>query len=297
MNLYHLGYFLVLAQTEHYGKAAKILKITQPSLSHAMSALEEEVGVPLFEKAGRNIVLTRYGKLFLNTVTNSLDTLDEGIQSLKDIRDGKGVIRLCCTVSAGSSLLPRLIKEFLSTEKGQGVQFQISTESSPAVLDRVRNHDCDIGCCFSEIEDEAFTYTPYNKEIPVLLIPMAHPLSEYYAVTLSQTLQYPHIFFPKDHELRDSVEALFSKSGKFPPISYEIDNPLLMAQMVSENLGIAIMPEYGFLKSYPLKILHISGPDWKRRNYLVTRKEGYQIPAVCNFIEYCKETLGQSSQY
>lgn len=291
MNLYHLGYFLVLAQTEHYGKAAKILKITQPSLSHAMSALEEEVGVPLFEKAGRNIALTRYGNIFLDTVTDSLDTLDAGILNLNNIRDGKGLIRLCCTVSMGSTLIPGLIRGFLATEKGHGVHFKIHTGASPHVLESLKNNDCDLACCHSQAEDETLCFTQCSKERPVLLVPLCHPLAEYYGVTLSQALDYPHIFFAKEHELRSDIEALFTKSGKYPTISYETDDPLVMAQMASENLGIAIMPEAPFLKSYPLKVLHISGPDWKRGNYMITRKEGYQLPAVSNFLDYCREAL------
>ena len=58
MNLFHLRYFETLARTEHYSKAAEILSITQPSLSYAISTLESELGIQLFEKRGRNIVLT-----------------------------------------------------------------------------------------------------------------------------------------------------------------------------------------------------------------------------------------------
>ena len=52
MNLYHLRYFATLAHLEHYTKAAEILSITQPSLSHAIASLEKELGVKLFEKRG-----------------------------------------------------------------------------------------------------------------------------------------------------------------------------------------------------------------------------------------------------
>ena len=65
MNLYHLRYFVTLAKLEHYTKAAEELCITQPSLSHAISLLEKELGVTLFQKEGRNIVLTKCGKIFL----------------------------------------------------------------------------------------------------------------------------------------------------------------------------------------------------------------------------------------
>ena len=65
MNLYHLRYFATLAHLEHYTKAAEILAITQPSLSHAIASLEKELGVKLFEKEGRNVHLPNVDRLFL----------------------------------------------------------------------------------------------------------------------------------------------------------------------------------------------------------------------------------------
>ena len=82
MNLYHLRYFSTLAHIEHYTKAADILAITQPSLSYAISTLEEELGVKLFEKNGRNVTLTKYGKVFLKDVEEVLNRLDSSVNSL-----------------------------------------------------------------------------------------------------------------------------------------------------------------------------------------------------------------------
>ena len=62
MNLYQIRYFVTLARKEHYRLAAQELGITQPSLTHAIQALEQELGVPLFQKEGRGVVLNRYGK-------------------------------------------------------------------------------------------------------------------------------------------------------------------------------------------------------------------------------------------
>ena len=83
MNLNHLQYFVKLAYLEHYTKAAKDLSITQPSLSHAISSLEEELGTKLFEKQGRNVSLTKYGKTFLKYVEKSLEYLQEGVDKTK----------------------------------------------------------------------------------------------------------------------------------------------------------------------------------------------------------------------
>ena len=84
MNLDHLRYFEVLAQLEHYGKAAEKLHISQPNLTYAVSQIEQELGAPLFEKAGRSIRLTRYGHEFLRVVKSSLDVLDSGTRAVRE---------------------------------------------------------------------------------------------------------------------------------------------------------------------------------------------------------------------
>lgn len=83
MNLNHLQYFRVLARLEHYTQAAKELSITQPSLSHAISSLENDLNTYLFEKEGRNIKLTKYGRFFLEYVENALNELEIGEKNLK----------------------------------------------------------------------------------------------------------------------------------------------------------------------------------------------------------------------
>lgn len=75
MNLRHLEFFITLAKTEHMAKAAELLDISQPSLSYAINSLEEELGAPLFERDGRNIKLTNYGKIYLKYAQSSLNIL------------------------------------------------------------------------------------------------------------------------------------------------------------------------------------------------------------------------------
>ena len=84
MNLAHLYYFCKLAELQHYTRAAQELHITQPSLSGAISSLEDELKVALFEKRGRNVYLTKYGKEFYEYVSSALRTLDKGVALAKE---------------------------------------------------------------------------------------------------------------------------------------------------------------------------------------------------------------------
>ena len=94
MNLNQLQYFVTLAHIEHYTRAAEKLTITQPSLSHAISSLEQELGTRLFERQGRNVVLTKYGRMFMQYAEEALAILDTGVRKTKAMTSlsGEGLI-------------------------------------------------------------------------------------------------------------------------------------------------------------------------------------------------------------
>ena len=106
MNLFQLRYFVTLAKMQHYTRAAHELCITQPSLSHAISQLEAELGVALFEKSGRNTTLTSFGEEFLICANRTLATLDSGVSSLQRSERGDGCVP---SVSVSFRSLPRVI--------------------------------------------------------------------------------------------------------------------------------------------------------------------------------------------
>ena len=85
MNLNQLYYFKTVAKLQHFRNAADELNISQPSLSQAISNLENELGTYLFERQGRNVKLTKYGKLYLEYVEEALNTLEIGEKKLKQV--------------------------------------------------------------------------------------------------------------------------------------------------------------------------------------------------------------------
>ena len=133
MNLLHLRYFVELAHTQHYTHAAEQLCITQPSLSHAIAQMEGELGVPLFEKRGRNVALTHFGEQFLTCAQQTLATLDDGVDALRRVGRGEGVIRLGLLRTLGVDFVPDLASRFLGLTS-------IPVEQQDLVLIVPRNH-------------------------------------------------------------------------------------------------------------------------------------------------------------
>ena len=123
MNLNHLSYFRVLAKLEHYTQAAEELSITQPSLSHAMSTLEKDLGTYLFEKQGRNIKLTKYGKIYFEYVDRALSELEKGEKKIRELTNvSTGTIELGYIYTLGPRFIPHLIKDFTEIDKNKDIK-------------------------------------------------------------------------------------------------------------------------------------------------------------------------------
>ncbi|HCJ4521043.1 TPA: LysR family transcriptional regulator [Listeria innocua] len=289
MNLHHLRYFVTLAHMEHYTKAAEKLLITQPSLSHAISSLEQELGIPLFEKEGRNIGLSKAGKVFLDYVEESLDMIDAGVATTKKAANGEGQIDLAFLQTLGTSLVPKLVQEFIQTEPEKKIDFVFHTGVSIGIIQGLKEKKYDIGIC-SKLENERnIHFTPIAKQELVLIVPKSHPLAEKDWIDLIETVPYPHIAFSKKSGLRPIIDDLFRKIGEDYKIAYEIEVDQVIAGMVAQNFGIAVVPNMPILNYVDVKVLPIRSPNWERFFYLAVVKNQTLTPAAERFKQFMLE--------
>lgn len=283
MNLFHLRYFIKLAEEQHYTRAAEKLCITQPSLSNAIAQLEKELGVRLFEKDGRTIRLTELGKQFYDCSKESLKTLDSGIETLKLASRGDGLVRLGILRTLGVSFIPNLIAEFNKANPEQHVVFTIDSSVSQKLVTKLENHIYDIVFATPPERQAQFDCVPVSSQDLVLIVPENHPLADRYTIDLRDTLDYPYVHFKKRSGLRHVIDNLFAKIDAVPNIVYEIDEDQVIAGMVSAGFGIAIVPYMEMLHRLNVRILQISHPPLERRFYMITNKNCWLSPPVYNF--------------
>ena len=180
MNLSQLQYFKTLAKEEHYTRAAQILSITQPSLSHAIAQLEQELGTRLFEKKGRNVVLTRYGKIFLPYVEESLKVLEEGVQRTKELNGSKeGMIHLAYIYTLGSTFVPKMVRRFLDAYPDYHIEFHFIVGTTGDILEGLKSDRYDM--VFSSYQDGEpdIEFRQIGDQKLVLAVPKNHPLAMY----------------------------------------------------------------------------------------------------------------------
>lgn len=287
MNLNHLQYFVKLAHLEHYTKAARDLSITQPSLSHAISCLEEELGTRLFEKQGRNVVLTKYGKIFLKYVEKSLEYLQEGVDKTKALTcSTSGVIDLGYIYTLEAEFVPAMVRKFLKENEDKNFGFTFSSSNTSSIIEGLKSERFDIGFC-SKVEDKSdVEFIKIKEEELVVVVPKNHELSKYEEIDLEKTVDYKHVAFTKSSGLRPVIDDLFKQIDKEQDIAYEVEKDESMAGLVAENFGIAVMPNIPFLKYFNVDVIKLKSPIYSRNIYMAKLKNKYLSPAVDEFSKF-----------
>lgn len=290
MNLNQLYYFITLAHREHYIKASEDLSITQPSLSHAIHLLEEELHTKLFEKRGRNVVLTRYGKVFLEYTEESLRILEAGVKKTMFLTsETGGELNLAYIYTLGSVFVPKLVSHFLKKYPELDMKFQFTVGNTTDIIQGLKEEKYDIAFCSRKEKESGIEFIPIKKEKLVVVVPEEHPLAEKKKIHLEETLSYSQIYFTKNSGLRPVIDQMFEKIGATPMIAYEILEDNSMAGLVAENFGIAVMPEIPILKQLKVKVLDIESPTYERYIYMAQRKGKYMAPTTLQFIQFVKE--------
>lgn len=288
MNLQHLKYFDVLAREQHYTRSSKILNVTQPSLSNAIASLEDELGITLFEKKGRNVVLTKPGKIFQDYVARTLGTLDDGIETVTKISKGSGFISFAFLPVLGTTFVPKLVRGFHDANPDKEILFDFHTSSGVTreIVDGIKTMHYDIGIASYLPDEPSVEFLPIASQELVVIAPLDHPLAQFDNIYLEQTQPYEQIGFSKSSGLRNVIDEIFKKNNCSYNIVYEVTVDQVIAGLVSQGFGIAVVPNMSILKHLPLKTIHLKNVIQDRSFYLVTNKEAYLTPAVISFKEF-----------
>ncbi len=195
MTLRQLQHFENLARTQHYQRSAELLGISQPALSRSISSLELELGAPLFEKQGRNVVLNRFGRVFAEHIFTAIHEIDTGAAHLRDMTDPrKGVIEMSLNYATSNIYLPRILRAYMAGRNQDELTFQFRQSNTPAILTDVREGISELGLCsYMEDQPEILLY-PVVRCPLLLLAPPGHALARREQASLQEISRYPMIF-------------------------------------------------------------------------------------------------------
>lgn len=145
MTLNQILYFRKVARLENYHQAAEELYISQPSLSRSMAALESELGITLFEKKGRGVVLTNAGRLFLEHADRIAGDCDIATGKMKELASGGGKINIGYIFPLAGHYIPHNVRTFLDKEENKNVAFSFWQNHTPAIAQKMKSGELDLG--------------------------------------------------------------------------------------------------------------------------------------------------------
>lgn len=289
VNLHHLRYFVVLAHMRHYTKAAQALCITQPSLSHAISLMEEELGVPLFAKTGRSVTLTPSGEEFLRYTQRALQTLDEGVAAVRRTADDARCIRLGFIAPLGVDFVPRLAADFQKRRSGEPPRFSFRADLTSRLLDGLAAGEYDVVFCARSPGGGQFTSAPVYRQKWALIAPKGHPLASRPWAELSEIARYPQICFPEGSLQREFTDRRFAEAGVRPEIAHEAQSEALIAGLVAQSFGVAMVPCSEAPLPADVAVVPLPAPECERPFYMVRGRRALESAAVRAFCRYVEE--------
>lgn len=288
MELLQLHYFQTVARTGNITQAAKELYISQPCLSRSISRLEQNLGVALFDRKGRNIVLNQYGSAYLKRVNAALKELADGQQELAEMSE-----RFSETVSVGAvalRFLPHLFNQFL--HQNERAKFRLINAKPHSEIERnLQDGAIDIAFTFTPITGDDITCKLLTEEEILLAVPETHPLAKKGSIDLSDTADEAYINIIDDYDFSHLSKSLCMQAGFTPKIRFESPTADFIASLVSEGFGCALFPESwkSTVKLTGIGFVHLTSPHCYRTIYLSSHKHNHQSPASVQFIDFVSD--------
>lgn len=285
MELSQLEYFKTLAQIRHFTRAANAIALSQPALSRAITKLEAELGVPLFERHGKTIFLTAYGQLFLQHVERALQELDNGRQAVAQLADpNRGTIALSFLHSFGLYLIPRIISEF--NKLYPHIQFHLEQTNSVILSQQLLDGSADLVLCASVIVDKNIAWRSLGEEELFAVVPANHRLADRAAIDLYEFKDEPMITLKPRYGIRKITDQLFEQINLTPNITFEGEEISTLAAFVDMNLGVTIIPKTPGLNDLNLVFLHINNPHCSRNLGMAWNRRKYMAPPTVKFQQF-----------
>ena len=244
MNLNELRYAVALAAERHFGRAAARCHVSQPTLSLAVKHLEEELGVPLFERGHKEATLTPAGERVLAQARRVLEEVERLRQEARSSRDELlGPLRLGAIYTVGPYVLPELIPQL--ARRAPRMPLVVEEDYTASLARRLKAGDVDAILIALPFEESGVVVRPLYDEPFVALLPGGHPLVEKDTLNARLLAKEPMLLLNEGHCFRRQVlefcpQCLGSATDTAPmPRASSLET---LRHMVVSGLGITLLP-------------------------------------------------------
>ncbi len=283
MNLRDLKYLVALAEHRHFGRAAAASFVSQPTLSTQIRKLEEELGVMLFERAPRNVMLTPVGREMVERARRVLADIDQMTEIARRSQDpDAGSIRLGMFPTLGPYLLPHVLPGL--REQFPCLEILLVEEKTDALLERLREGRLDAALLALPIHDDQLQVEPLFDEPFLLAVPRQHPLAMKTSLSIHELDRVPLLLLEEGHCLRDQALDVCRLAGAGERDGFRATSLETLRQMVAAGVGLTLLPVLSVQPPVPpspdIALLPFRGESPHRRIALVWRKSSAMSPLL-----------------
>ncbi|MBB3602640.1 DNA-binding transcriptional LysR family regulator [Mycolicibacterium sp. BK556] len=241
MHLEELQWFVVLAETEHVTDAAAELGVSQPTLSRALTRIEDKAGAPLFDRVGRRLHLNEYGRIMLEHARRSVAEVQTAVDRIAALRDpDTGRVRLAFLHSLANWYVPEQLRRF--REAAPRIAFDLFQGPAHEVAQRLLDGGADIAITSPRPDPATVVWHRLYVERLCLAVPVAHRFATRSRVSLSAAADEPFVALEKPLGLRLLTDDLWAEAGIDPEIVFEASEIPTMEGLVAAGFGVAVVP-------------------------------------------------------
>lgn len=291
MEFRQLIAFKRISELGSYTRAAESLSLTQPSVSHQLRTLEEELGQKLFEIHGRRVRLTQAGRTLLPIAERVLGAVDESRRAMEAIHAGEqGTVTVAAIGSSTVYVLPELLYQFRVAHPQ--IEVTLRTAGGDEILQMVKSNQVDLGIVGSHMSIAEFATLPLFKDRIGPFVHANHPLAKKRRVTFAQLAHEPLIQLGTWRSWQNYVLSIFRQVGATPQIRLQLDSIDAVKRMVERGLGFTIIPHTAAREEVAegklVALTPTDIPPLIRQVLMIRRKQKIFSKAQERFIQFLK---------
>lgn len=293
----HLDVFAVVVEQESLNKASRVLNLSQPALSRKIMALEEELGVRLFDRKGKRLELTRAGYLCYDYAVQMRELEKRFRESISPYaaHAGPKLITIGASLTTLQATLPDLLALF--TQEHPDTDIKAVTGKTHEIVTLVKEKKVDLGLVASGIDHPGLHCEPLFDDHLALVLPSGHPLAEKSGLRISDLNNLPMILFSKGTWYRILMDELFHRYATLPNVKMEIDSFEAIVRLVITLRTATLLPLSYLTRSMREKhdwvIVELPElNDATRTTSLIFTDEAAAMPVIQSLIVKAKAFFG-----
>jgi len=299
VELRQIRYFIEVARREHVTEASNALHVAQSAVSRALANLEEELGVDLFIREGRNVRLTPIGRIFLGHMQQAMKVIEDATQIIEEYTDPeRGTVNVGFPSSLATYMLPTAISAFRN--EYPDVKFQLHQGSYRHLKEAVVRGEINMALLGPvPADDKKLRGQILFTEKVVALLPSSHRLAEAEALKLNELREDAFVLFAKGFVLRDLVINACQQIGFEPDISFEGEDIDAIKGLVSAGLGVSLVPEITLIDNLPRSTVRVPiiEPQIRRSVGMVVPRDRELLPTEKLFSQFLRDFFARLEQF